>query len=107
MDLDKKNCIPCSGKTKPLTEKEISFELKQINAWEALEGKEIFKKFKFKNFLESLEFVEKVSKIAEKEHHHPDIKFGWGYCEISLSTHAAKGLTENDFIVAAKIDKIS
>ena len=64
------------------------------------------KEFKFKNFLESQKFVNDVGKISEDEGHHPDILFGWGYAKIKITTHAIKGLSENDFILAAKIDKI-
>ena len=64
------------------------------------------KKFTFKNFLKSQKFVNEVGKISENESHHPDIIFGWGYAKISITTHAIKGLSENDFILAAKIDQI-
>ena len=63
------------------------------------------KKFIFKNFLESQKFVNEVGKISEEENHHPDIYFGWGYAKIHITTHAIEGLSENDFILAAKIDK--
>ena len=65
------------------------------------------KKFEFKNFLKSQDFVNEVGKISEAEGHHPDISFGWGYAVIKVTTHAIKGLSENDFILAAKIDKIT
>ena len=64
------------------------------------------KKFKFKNFLESQKFINTVGEISENENHHPDILFGWGYAKISITTHAIEGLSENDFILAAKIDQI-
>ena len=64
------------------------------------------KKFKFKNFIKSQEFVNKVGEISEEEGHHPDIYFGWGYAKIKITTHAIEGLSENDFILAAKIDQI-
>ena len=64
------------------------------------------KKFEFENFLKSQDFVNEVGKISEDEGHHPDISFGWGYAEIKVTTHAIKGLSENDFILAAKIDQI-
>ena len=64
------------------------------------------KNFKFKNFLESQNFVNEVGKISEQEGHHPDILFGWGYAKIAITTHAIGGLSENDFILAAKIDKL-
>ena len=66
----------------------------------------LFKEFKFKNFIDSQNFVNKVGNVAEQENHHPDISFGWGYCKIKIFTHAIKGLAESDFILAAKIDKI-
>ena len=64
------------------------------------------KKFNFKNFLESQKFVNTVAKISEEEGHHPEILFGWGYAKVNITTHAIEGLSENDFILAAKIDKI-
>ena len=71
--------------------------------------KEIFflnKKFNFNNFIESQKFINKVGEISEDEGHHPDISFGWGYAEIKITTHAIEGLSENDFILAAKIDQL-
>ena len=83
---------------------------KKIDGWNITKNKEnIFfleKKFSFKNFLESQKFVNKVGQISEEEGHHPEILFGWGYAKINITTHAIKGLSENDFILAAKIDKI-
>ena len=67
----------------------------------------LIKEFKFKNFVESQNFINKVGEIAESEGHHPDIWFGWGYAKIKIYTHAIKGLAESDFILAAKIDKIT
>ena len=67
----------------------------------------LIKEFTFKNFKESQNFINKVGDVAEKENHHPDISFGWGYCKIKIFTHAIKGLAESDFILAAKIDRIN
>ena len=67
----------------------------------------LYKKYEFKNFLESQTFINKVGEISENEGHHPDISFGWGYAEIKITTHAIEGLSENDFILAAKIDQLS
>ena len=81
--------------------------LKQLNTWSVNDKQEmIFKKFKFKNFKEALRFINLVGETAEEERHHPDISLGWGYCLIMIHTHAIKGLSVNDFILAAKIDKI-
>ena len=109
-DLTKKRCIPCEGGTIPLDISEIHKYQKKVDGWDVLKNdKEIFfleKKFIFKNFLESQNFINNVGKIAEEEGHHPDITFGWGYAKINIMTHAIEGLSENDFILAAKIDKI-
>ena len=109
-DLLKKKCVPCEGGVIPFDKLEIHKYQKKIDGWDIVNNKDnIFfleKKFIFKNFLESQEFVNNVGKISEQESHHPDITFGWGYAEIKITTHAIKGLSENDFILAAKIDKI-
>ena len=110
-DLLNKRCVPCEGGALPLDISEIHKYQKKVDGWDVIKNeKEIYfleKKFTFKNFLESQNFVNKVSEIAEKEGHHPDIWFGWGYAKIKIFTHAIKGLTESDFILAAKIDKIN
>ena len=109
-DLHKKNCIPCRGGFPPFDITEIHKYLKKVDGWNVKKNKnEIYfleKNFKFKNFLESQKFVNKVGEISEQEGHHPDILFGWGYAKISITTHAIEGLSENDFILAAKIDRI-
>lgn len=86
-----------------LSEEEIKDNLKKLNDWK-VEGKLLKRSFKFEDFAEALEFVNKVGDIAEKADHHPDITFGWGYAEIELTTHDTGGLTHNDFDVAKKID---
>ena len=109
-DLLKKKCKPCEGGVVPFDVSEIHKYQKKVDGWDITKDKdEIFfliKKFTFKNFLESQKFVNFVGKIAEEEGHHPDITFGWGYSEVKITTHAIKGLSENDFILAAKIDQI-
>jgi 4a-hydroxytetrahydrobiopterin dehydratase len=109
-ELSDKKCIPCEGNTPPFDKKEIHKYLKKVDGWHVKNDDEkiyfLIKEFKFKNFLESQNFVNKAGMIAEKEGHHPDIIFGWGYCKIKIFTHAIKGLAESDFILAAKIDKI-
>ena len=109
-DLADKKCIPCKGGIPGFDITEIHKYLKMVDGWEVKEdGSKIFyliKEFKFKNFLESQNFVNEVGKISEKEGHHPDILFGWAYAKINITTHAIEGLSENDFILAAKIDKI-
>lgn len=81
---------------------------KHVTGWVVEKGaKKISKQFKFKNFLEAMDFANKITPIAEAEGHHPDLGIGWGSVGVELSTHAIKGLSENDFILAAKIDKIA
>ena len=110
-DLAEKKCIPCEGGIPSFKIDEIHKYLKKVDGWNVKpdESKNYYliKEFKFKNFLESQEFVNKVGSIAESEGHHPDIWFGWGYAKIKIFTHAINGLAESDFILAAKIDKIS
>ena len=110
-DLDKKNCIPCRGGVPPFDVSEIHKYLKKVDGWDVSENTNkvyfLEKKFKFKNFLSSQRFVNLVGDISEKESHHPDIIFGWGYAIIKVYTHAINGLSENDFILASKIDQIS
>ena len=110
-ELFNKKCIPCEGGMSGFDITEIHKYLKMVDGWEVKPDKSeiyyLIKEFKFKNFLESQNFVNKVSEIAEIEGHHPDIWFGWGYAKIKIFTHAIKGLHESDFILAAKIDRIS
>ena len=105
MDLTKKKCMPCEAGTPSLNESEINKILKQIPSW-TLKDKHLFKKFKFNNFVEAMKFVNAVAEIAEREGHHPDFSVHYNKVEIEIWTHAISGLSENDFILAAKIDKI-
>ena len=109
LNLLNKKCVPCEGGVIPFNISEIHKYQKKINGWEVVKDKKnvyfLEKKFTFKNFLESQNFVNYVGKISEDEGHHPEILFGWGYAKISITTHAIEGLSENDFILAAKIDK--
>ena len=108
-DLDQKKCIPCRGEIPSFNISEIHKYLKKIDQWDVKKNDEVYfleKEFKFKNFSESQNFINKVGNIAENEGHHPDIMFGWGYAKIQIFTHKIKGLVESDFILAAKINKI-
>ena len=110
-ELSNKKCIPCEGGATPFDISEIHKYQKKVDGWNIIkdENKIFFlnKKFKFKNFLDSQNFINKIGQISENEGHHPDISFGWGYCNVKIFTHAIKGLAESDFILAAKIDKIN
>ena len=110
-DLAKKKCIPCEGGIPSFDLNEIHKYLKKVDGWDVKsdnnESYFLIKEFKFNDFLESQSFINKVGNLAEKEGHHPDIWFGWGYAKIKIFTHAINGLHESDFVLAAKIDKIN
>ena len=107
-DLTSKKCVPCNGGIPPLSSERENFYLKQVKEWNLIiKGiHRIEKKYNFKNFKESMEFVNKVAELAEVEGHHPDIHIYYNTVELELHTHAIKGMHENDFILAAKIDQI-
>ena len=109
-DLTNKKCVPCEGGTTPFDKSEIHKYLKKIDGWDVKNNEEqsyyLIKEFSFNNFIESQQFTTQTGLIAEKEGHHPDISYGWGYAKIKIFTHAINGLAESDFILAAKIDKI-
>ncbi len=108
MSLLAKKCVPCEGGTMPLTIQQAEALMKEIRDWTlSRDAKKISKEMKFKDFAEALAFTNAVGKIAEAEGHHPDIALAWGKVGITLSTHSIGGLSENDFIVATKIDEIS
>jgi 4a-hydroxytetrahydrobiopterin dehydratase len=105
MSLSGKTCTPCKGGIPPLNQAEAERLLKEIPGWELKDGgTKIEGKFRFDDFASPLEFVQKIARLAEEEGHHPDICFGWGYCHIVFYTHKIKGLHENDFIMASKVN---
>ena len=107
MDLSKKKCIPCEGGIPPLTEIEISEYKKQISdGWQVTDNIKISKEFFFVSYRHTIEFVDKVADLAEAEGHHPVLHVYFGRVVAELWTHSINGLTENDFILAAKIDKL-
>ena len=106
--LAAKTCTPCRGGVPPLTQVEAEALLEQVPEWSLADGAHhIERRFRFANFREALAFVDRVGALAEAEAHHPDINFGWGYATVVLYTHKIKGLHENDFILAAKIDRLA
>ena len=109
-DLSKKKCVACNGNTIPFDVNEIHKYLKKVDGCDVKNNNDNYyleKEFKFKNFIDSQAFVNKIGDIAETEGHHPDLHFGWGYAKVKIFTHAIKGLAESDFILAAKIDQIN
>ena len=104
--LDKK-CVPCERGAMPLTAGEIEKYLPEVSGWEVLDNKKIRREFRFKDFKEAVAFINKVADGAENEGHHPDMYLHrWNRVRIELSTHAIHGLSENDFILAAKINTL-
>ena len=107
MDLTKQKCVPCEGGTLPLNPEEIKNYMSYLKTpWEIIDDKKIKRDFKFKDFKEAMEFVNKVAAIAESEGHHPDIYIFYNKVSLELSTHAIKGLSTNDFIMASKIEPL-
>ena len=105
--LAQKKCVPCEGGIKPLPRDQCLSLLKQIPDWTLNESAtELCREFTFRNFHETMEFVNAVAWIAHHEDHHPDLEVHWGSCRVRYSTHAIKGLSDNDFICAAKIDAL-
>ena len=106
MSLSEKECVPCKGGVPPLKGKELDQLKEQVDGWDVIEEHHIMKTYKFSNFVKALDFVNKVGEIAEEQGHHPDIYLTWGKARIKICTHKINGLTESDFILAAKIDEI-
>jgi 4a-hydroxytetrahydrobiopterin dehydratase len=106
--LAEKTCTPCRGRVPPLTAEEAATYRKETPEWSLADtASRIERTYRFKNFREASGFVERAAALAEAEGHHPDISFGWGYATVSLRTKKIKGLHENDFIMAAKLDRIA
>ena len=108
MALAEQKCVPCQGGIPPIPRPQAERYLKETPGW-ALDGggTKISRRFTFPDFLTSLAFVNKVGALAEDQGHHPDISFGWGYAEIVFYTHKIKGLHENDFVMAAKVNGLA
>ena len=107
-ELTTKRCVPCEGGVAPMDTDEARNMLDQLNDWELDEsGKEISRSFKFKNYYETMAFVNALAWVAHREDHHPDLQVGYNRVHVRFSTHSIGGLSENDFICAAKIDALS
>jgi 4a-hydroxytetrahydrobiopterin dehydratase len=104
-DLASGKCKPCEGGVAPLKAQEISNLLKQLKGWEQVNGR-ISKTYSFKNYYQTMAFVNAAAWISHREDHHPDMMVGYNQCRVEYVTHAINGLSENDFICAAKLDKL-
>jgi 4a-hydroxytetrahydrobiopterin dehydratase len=108
MELAAKTCVPCRGGIPPMPREDAETLLADTPGWTLnAEATQIERTFKFGDFAQALAFVQRVAALAEAEGHHPDITFGWGYCRVVFYTHKIKGLHENDFIMAAKVNEFS
>ena len=107
-ELACKTCTPCRGGVPPMDQAEAERYLREAPGWALMdEGTRIERTFKLRNFKEALALVNRIGALAEEEGHHPDITFGWGYVTVALHTHKIQGLHENDFIMAAKINRLA
>lgn len=106
MKLAQKMCVPCAGGVPPLGKEKIKSLLQELNGWKVVKTHHLEREFLFKNFKEALAFVNAIGKIAEKQGHHPDIFLAWGKVKVAIWTHKVDGLTESDFILAAKINTL-
>ena len=105
IDLASRHCTPCEGGTPSLSRGEVDRMLERVEGWEFVDGR-IDKEFRFKNFYQTMAFVNAVAWIAHRENHHPDMRVGYNTCWVSYTTHAIGGLSENDFICAAKVEAL-
>lgn len=108
-ELAKKKCVPCEGGVAPLNEGQTQQLLSQLSGWslqKASAGPQIEKEYRFPDFQKALDFVNRLGAVAEAEGHHPDVYLSWGKVWVALSTHSIGGLSENDFILAAKADEV-
>jgi len=106
-NLAERECIPCRGGVPGLTEEEIADLKPQVSEWEVVGSHHLSRTFSFKNFADALHFVNQVGEVAEREGHHPEIYLSWGTVVVKIYTHKIDGLTESDFILAAKISDLN
>ncbi len=105
-DLASKHCVPCRGNVPALAGEELTGLSRQVPEWEVVEGHHLAREFGFGNFREALDFVNLVGELAEEQGHHPDIELGWGRAALTIFTHKIDGLTQSDFILAAKVNRL-
>jgi 4a-hydroxytetrahydrobiopterin dehydratase len=108
-ELAERRCVPCEGGVAPLTRVAAEEVLQRLDeGWQlSVDGSSIQREFRFIDFYRTMSFVNALAHIANVEDHHPDLELGWGYCRVRFTTHALRGLSENDFICAAKLDAIA
>ena len=106
-DLSSKHCVPCEGGVPVLTKEKVTELLAELAEWQVTsDGATIYRHYQFKNFYKTMAFVNAIAWIANQENHHPDMEVGFNFCRVKYTTHAINGLSENDFICAAKVDAL-
>ena len=105
-ELAERQCVPCRGGVPPIKGEQIKEMSSQLPDWQVVNEHHLQRLYRFKDFRETLDFVNRVGELAEEQGHHPDVCFGWGKADITIWTHKIDGLTESDFVLAAKIDKL-
>ena len=105
-ELIHRNCVPCRGGVSPLQGEAVLRLLREVSNWKAVQEHHLVKSFRFKNFKTALDFVNQVGELSEREWHHPDLALAWGRVDVKIYTHKIDGLSDNDFILAAKIDRL-
>lgn len=105
-ELANRNCVPCEGGVPPLAPETVAKMIAALDGWQLDGGTAIRRRFTFKGFAKAVELANLAAWLGNRQGHHPDITFGWGYCEVRFTTHTAGGLTENDFICAARLDAL-
>jgi len=104
--LNEKNCVSCIGSTPAITEQEAAVMLAELGVeWSINAKQHLYREYRCKNFLCAMEYANKIAVLAEQQHHHPNLTITWGKCQVEIWTHAINGLSENDFILAAKIEQ--
>jgi 4a-hydroxytetrahydrobiopterin dehydratase len=106
MQLAEQRCVPCRGGVPPLAPEKVAELLSQVSGWEAVDNHHLVKTWRFPDFVTALDFVNRAGAIAEEQGHHPDLYLSWGKVEVRIWTHKIDGLTESDFILAAKLDRL-
>ena len=104
--LADRSCVPCKGGVTPLPHDRVAALLKEVPTWSAPDDHHLVKRVKVKDFAAALALVHRIGAVAEEQKHHPDVAFGWGWVETKVWTHKISGLTESDFVLAAKIDRL-
>jgi 4a-hydroxytetrahydrobiopterin dehydratase len=105
-DLARKECVPCKGGIPPLKSDDIARYLRQVDGWRVEQDHHLLKEYTFPDFLQALAATNRIGHLAEEQGHHPDLTLAWGKVGVKIWTHKIDGLTESDFILAAKIDEV-